>query len=156
MWPECERFPKVEILSTVEYNRRGTGRQAEATGITNGSTRPTEADVQVAFILGIAMYKYAVEWPSGDCKPIIATMRSPAQLVASTGALVFKDKDDLDWFEGASFQVAGVGTVLIMKHENNPLGLTAIYVDLRCDANVTREALIRFLALPPESIAWQC
>jgi len=104
----------------------------------------------------MAMYKQALEWPSGDCKAILATLRGPAQLVASTGALVFKDKDDLDWFEGASFQVEGVGTVLIMKHENNPLGLTAIYVDLGCDADAAREALVGLLGLSPESIAWQC
>ncbi len=102
------------------------------------------------------MYKQALNWPSGDCKAIIATMRSPAQLAASTGALVFRDKDDLDWFEGTSFQVDGLGTVLIMKHENNPLGLTAIYVDLWCDVNAARESLVNFLSLSPESIAWQC
>ena len=118
-------------------------------------SRPA-ADGQIAFIWGMAMYKQALEWPSGDCKAILAILRSPAQLVASKGALVFRDKDDLDWFEGASLQVEGVGTVLIMKHENNPLRLTAIYVDLRCEVNAAREALVEFFDLSPESIAWQC
>jgi hypothetical protein len=102
------------------------------------------------------MYKQAIEWPSGECKPIIATMLSPSQLVASRAAVVFRDKDDLDWYEGASFQLEGLGTVLIMKHDNNPLGLTALYVDRGCDVSAAQETLVKFLGLSPESIAWQC
>ena len=103
------------------------------------------------------MYKHtASAWPSGDCKPIIATLVSPAKLAAASGTLVFRDRDDLDWFEGASFQIEGLGNVLIMKHENNPLGLTALYVDLSCDANAAGKTLAEDFGLSPESIAWQC
>lgn len=103
------------------------------------------------------MYKHtALAWPSGNCKPILATLLSPAKLVAATSMTVFRDRDDLDWFEGASFQIEGFGTVLIMKHENNPLGLTALYVDLSCDANAAGKRLTEYFGLSPESIAWQC
>jgi hypothetical protein len=37
-------------------------------------------------------------WPSGDCKPVIATRRSPAELVAAMETQVFRDREDLDWF----------------------------------------------------------
>lgn len=94
-------------------------------------------------------------WPSGDCKPIIATRLEPAQLAAASDAFVFRHRDDLDWFEGAWFQVEGLGAVLLMKHEGSPLGLTVLYVDLACDTNVARRLLADYFGLSKESIAWR-
>lgn len=93
-------------------------------------------------------------WPSGDCKPIIATRRTPAELVANTGAAIFRGKDDLDWFNGAYVQIEGLGTVLIMKHDNNPSGLTALYVDLSCHANSTGKLLREFFSLSLDAVSW--
>lgn len=97
----------------------------------------------------------ALAWPSGDCKPIIATLRSPVELVSNIGATVFRDRDDLDWFEGAHVQIEGLGNVLIMKHDNNPAGLTALYVDLSCHGDTARRQLASFFGLSPDDIAWQ-
>lgn len=88
-------------------------------------------------------------WPGGDCKPIIATLRTPVELIVDTDATIFRDKDDLDWFEGAYVQIDGLGTVLIMKHDNNPLGLTALYVDVSCHANSKQlRCWCKFLGYP--------
>jgi hypothetical protein len=97
----------------------------------------------------------ALEWPSGSCKPIIATLRTPVELVAETGTTAFRDRDDLDWFEGAYLQIEGLGTVLIMKHDNNPSGLTALYVDLSCHSHSAGKQLIHFFGLSPEDVTWQ-
>jgi len=96
-----------------------------------------------------------IAWPSGDCKPIIATPRTPSELVAHTGATSFKERDDLDWFEGAYVKIEGLGPVLIMKHENNPLELTALYVDLSCHSTSAAKQIIRFFDLSPDDVAWQ-
>lgn len=94
-------------------------------------------------------------WPGGDCKPIIATLRTPVELIVDTDATIFRDKDDLDWFEGAYVQIDGLGTVLIMKHDNNPLGLTALYVDVSCHANSAATLLVQVFGLSPKDVKWQ-
>lgn len=94
-------------------------------------------------------------WPSGDCKPIIATLRTPSELVANTTANTFRDKDDLDWFEGAYLRIDGLGAVLIMKHDNNPAGLTALYVDLSCQSCFAGTQLREFFRLSPDDVTWQ-
>lgn len=94
-------------------------------------------------------------WPSGDCKPIIATVRTPVELIIDTDATIFRDKDDLDWFEGGYVKIDGLGTVLIMKHDDNPLGLTALYVDVSCHANAAATLLVHFFGLSPEDVKWQ-
>ena len=96
----------------------------------------------------------AYAWPSGDCKPIMATLRSPHELVANTDASVFRDKDDLDWFQGACLTVDGLGTVLIMNHDGNPLRLTVFYVDMGFDASSSGAQLKNFFGLSPDDIAW--
>jgi hypothetical protein len=102
------------------------------------------------------MFESKAAWPSGDCKPVIATRLSPAELAGPTSTLVFRDRDDLDWFEGAWFQIEKLGAVLIMKHENNPQGLTGLYVDLSCDAQAAQRTLAKYFGLSGETIAWQC
>lgn len=42
-----------------------------------------------------------------------------------------------------------------MKHENNPLGLIALYVDLSCDAKAAGKMLNEYFFLSPQSVAWQ-
>jgi hypothetical protein len=94
-------------------------------------------------------------WPSGDCKPIIATLRTPVEPIVDTDATIFRDKDDLDWFEGAYVQIDGLGTVLIMKYDNNPSGLTALYVDASCHVNSAATLLVQFFGLSPKDVKWQ-
>lgn len=95
------------------------------------------------------------DWPSGDCKPVLATQRSPEYLVSKFGGSTFRDRDDLDWFDGAHLNIDGLGPVLIMKHDNNPQKLTALYVDIGCDLLFSEAILIQYFHLSGDDIAWR-
>jgi hypothetical protein len=97
------------------------------------------------------------EWPSGECKPVLATHKNPTELVSNLEIeiVTFRDQDDLDWFEGALVPVSDLGLVLIMRHDNNPLKLTALYVDSHCDSLAAEERLIKFFCLREKDIAWR-
>jgi len=84
-----------------------------------------------------------VRWPSGDCRPILATPLSVEELVKRRPARVFRDQDDLDFFTGAIWRDLAAGTVLIMRHDNNPEGLTAFYVDSLCDVGLVQNELVK-------------
>ena len=86
---------------------------------------------------------------------MLATNKSPADLVVSIGVPTFRDRDDLDWFEGAALTIDGFGPVLIMKHDNNPSGLTALYVDFGHDPFEAEERLIDYFSLLPVEVAWR-
>lgn len=96
-----------------------------------------------------------INWPSGDCVPILATQKVPRDLVGGLGLRVFRDRDDLDWFEAAIGEVESIGPILIMRHENNPKGLTAIYVDSFKASPHTEQTIITFLALRDSDVAWR-
>ncbi|MDQ1813291.1 hypothetical protein RBA41_08240 [Massilia sp. CCM 9210] len=96
-----------------------------------------------------------VTWPSGDCKPVLATELAPENLVRELGVVTFRDKDDLDWFEGAYLNIDEIGSILMMRHDNNPKGLTAFYVDYDCDPIFAEMLLIRHFKLLECNIAWR-
>lgn len=99
--------------------------------------------------------QYAREWPSGDCRPVLATGKTVSDLVDGMGITTFREKDDLDWFEGAGLTVDGMGSVLIMKHDNNRDNLTVFYVDCFLEPLLAEERLIRYFDLPGEKVAWR-
>jgi len=99
--------------------------------------------------------KKNLSWPSGDCKAILATEKTPEYLVAKHGIHTFRDRDDLDWFCGAELVVDGIGLVLIMKHDNNPKRLTALYVDKKCESSIVEDVLIRFFDLDENDLIWR-
>ena len=98
--------------------------------------------------------QYAREWPSGDCRPVLATAKTVSDLVDGRGIATFREKDDLDWFEGARLTVDGIGPVLIMKHDNNPENLTVLYVDSFLEPLFAEEQLTRYFDLSGEDVAW--
>lgn len=93
--------------------------------------------------------------PSGDRKAVVATEKTPEELVAKLGIDTLRERDDLDWYCGAQLVLNGLGPVLIMKHENNPRRLTALYVDSECDPNLAEECLIKFFGLSEADVVWR-
>jgi len=96
----------------------------------------------------------SIQWPSGDCTPILATTLSLEELSERRALEIFRDQDDLDWFTGAVFEADGVGSALVMNHDNNPLKISVFYVDSGKDF---RESIDRFrclFKLTNEEINW--
>ncbi|ATQ73247.1 hypothetical protein CR152_01035 [Massilia violaceinigra] len=85
----------------------------------------------------------------------MATELAPKNLVSKFGITVSGGRDDLDWFEGARLNIDELGPVLVIKHGNNPLGLTALYVDADIDATFAESILIRYFNLTEGEVAWR-
>jgi hypothetical protein len=96
-----------------------------------------------------------LDWPSGDCKPVLATPKTPVELVREFGIATFRDRDDLDWFDGAALHIGRLGPILIMRHENNPRKLTAIYVDAGCTPFLAETTLIEYFDLMDDDVVWR-
>ncbi|WP_156894763.1 hypothetical protein [Janthinobacterium sp. 1_2014MBL_MicDiv] len=93
-------------------------------------------------------------WPSGDCKPVLATKKTPMDLARVVEIIRFRDKDDLDWFDGAKLKIDEVGDVLIMRHDNNPLGITVFYVDAGCDSSSVEEKIVQYFNFINDDVVW--
>ncbi len=97
----------------------------------------------------------AIHWPSGESKPLLATSKLPSELVAKLGVEIFQDRDDLDWYEAAIIEVVNLGPVLIIRHKNNPQGLTAVYVDKELASDIAENQLCKLLGLAENEISWR-
>ena len=96
-----------------------------------------------------------VSWPSGDCKAVLATQKTPNDFAMQVGAATFRDRDDLDWFEGVILKINPLGTVLVMKHDNNKRKLTAFYVDSNIESRFAEIAIIEFFDLTKDEVEWR-
>ncbi len=96
-----------------------------------------------------------LKWPSGDCKPVLATRKMPSELANAKGVTTFRSRDDLDWFEGAIFETDTLGTILIMRHDNSPAKLTAFYIDAGMEPTVAEKNLAQFFDLAESEIEWR-
>jgi hypothetical protein len=92
-------------------------------------------------------------WPSGDCRPIMATHKKPIELVPH--ANVIRDRDELDWFEAVIIQVQDIGPVLLIRYDNIPTQLTEIHVDIRLNVVNAQETIASFLKLGEKDIGWR-
>ena len=95
-----------------------------------------------------------IDWPSGDCRPVMATQLLVEDLSKRRYATVFRDQDDLDSFTGAIWRNVPTGPILVMRHDNNPQGLTAFYVDSARDITGAQFGLVEFFGLAESEIAW--
>jgi len=96
-----------------------------------------------------------INWPHGDCFPVMATLLTPMELSRRSGYPVFQDKDDLDWYAGLVIPETAVGPILVMRHENNPKQLAAFYVDVGVDAVFAENEIARVFSLGPAEVAWR-
>lgn len=95
-----------------------------------------------------------IDWPSGDCRPVMATKLPVEELSKRRYSAVFRDQDDLDSFTGAVWCDLPTGPVLVMRHDNNPQKLTAFYVDSARDITSAQAELVDFFCLAGSEIAW--
>jgi hypothetical protein len=95
-----------------------------------------------------------IDWPSGDCRPIMATKLPVEELSKRSYSSVFRDEDDLDSFTGAIWFDLPTGPVLAMRHDNNPQELTAFYVDSGRDITSAQAELADFFCLADSEIKW--
>lgn len=95
-------------------------------------------------------------WPSGDCKAIFATKNStPLTIAEALKISSFRAQDDLDWFCAVLINIQGIGDVLIMKHDGNPEGLTAYYVDSKCEKKFSIEKITTHLKIEKQDLVWE-
>lgn len=94
-------------------------------------------------------------WPSGDCKPIFATSLTVSELSIRNKLDIFRDKDDLDWFTGAQYIDSEIGFVLIMRHDNNPYGLTVFYVDNKSLNEISINSIFSKFKILPKEANWR-
>ena len=95
-----------------------------------------------------------VHWSSGDCRPVMAVSLSVEVLTQRREAKVFRDQDDLDFFTGAVWQECVFGPLLAMRHDGNPLRITALYVDSASPVGSVQASLIEFFGFAEAEIAW--
>lgn len=67
---------------------------------------------------------------------------------------VFRGQDDLDCFSAAIWRDVPPGPVLVMRHDNNPHGLSAFYVDSARSLVSAQTELIDFFGLSASEVAW--
>lgn len=94
-------------------------------------------------------------WPSGDSRPVLATKISLDELCARCEFEKFRDKDDLDCFTGAVVKNDLIEPLLIMRHDGNPFGLTAFYVDFSVDPHEAQTAIVAIFKLQEDEIHWR-
>lgn len=102
----------------------------------------------------VASSNVEVQWPSGDCYPVLATKLTPEELVSRFETTTFRARDDLDWFTGLLLQQTRIGPILVMRHDNNPEKLTAFYVDRNLDIDSARREITQLFLLGDAEIAW--
>ena len=95
-----------------------------------------------------------IDWPSGDCRPVMATRLLVEELSKRRDSAVFRDQDDLDLFTGAIWRDLPIGPVLVMRHDNNPRELTSFYVDSARNITSAQAELVDFFCLADNEIAW--
>lgn len=93
-------------------------------------------------------------WPTGDCSPILATTLSLENLSQRCEIKIFRDQGDLGWFSGAAFESEGLGPVLIMRHDNNPLKIVVFYVDSGKDFLYSIDFIRAQFLLENEDVSW--
>jgi len=103
---------------------------------------------------GVLEMSNQIDWPSGDCRPILATRLLVEELSKRRNLVPFRDQDDLDSFTGAIWRDAPIGPVLVMRHDNNPRGFTAFYVDSARDITSAQAELVNFFCLVDSEVAW--
>ena len=96
-----------------------------------------------------------IAWPSGDSMPVLATKLTLEALGQRCPLLIFRDRDDLDWFTGAVVRSTPSGPVLIMRHDNNPYELTAFYVDSAQSLDVAHSVIVKLFNLSVGEVAWR-
>jgi hypothetical protein len=84
----------------------------------------------------------------------MATQLLVEELSKRRESTVFRDRDDLDFFTGAIWRGVPAGPVLVMRHDNNPGGLTAFYVDSARDVASAQAEIVDFFCLSEGDIAW--
>jgi hypothetical protein len=68
---------------------------------------------------------------------------------------LFRAQDDLDWFTGAVVENALLQPLLMMRHDGNPKGLTAFYVDVGQRATDVQEVISKIFTFQGDEIAWK-
>lgn len=84
----------------------------------------------------------------------MATQLPLEELSKRRHCVVFRDQDDLDSFTGAIWRDAPAGPILAMRHDNNPQGLAAFYVDSARNIASAQADLVCFFGLAEIEIAW--
>jgi hypothetical protein len=88
-----------------------------------------------------------IDWPSGDCRPVLATKLPVEELSKRRYSAVFRDQDDLDSFTGAIWLDLPTGPVLVLRHDNNPKELSAFYVDSAQDIVCSQAEIVNFFRI---------
>jgi len=99
--------------------------------------------------------KFTVNWPSGDCIPILATKITALELARRGNFSTFRAEDDLDWFSGVLVGPTEIGTILVMQHDGNPQKLTVFYVDANADLARAESEVLRVFLLRQTDIFWR-
>lgn len=94
------------------------------------------------------------DWPSGDCRAVLASKLSLDELHRRRPLQLFRAQDDLDWFTGALLEVPSLGPLLLMRHDVSPEGLMAFYVDALCDVSAAQAYVMDLFCLREGEIAW--
>lgn len=95
-----------------------------------------------------------IDWPNGDCYPVMASKVLPEELARRSGSNSFRARDDLDWFVGIVILSSAIGPILVMRHDNNPENLTAFYVDVSVNADWARMIIAETFSLAQSEISW--
>jgi hypothetical protein len=98
--------------------------------------------------------EFVVNWPSGDCLPVLATKISAIDLAEKVNSNIFRAEDDLDWFSGLLIRATEIGAVLVMQHDGNPQKLTVFYADANVDLVRARYEISKVFSLNQEDIFW--
>lgn len=93
-------------------------------------------------------------WPSGDCCAVLASKLTMDELHRRQPLQLFRAQDDLDWFTGALLDAPSLGPLLLMRHDGNPDGLMAFYVDALCDVKAAQAFVMDLFCLRDGEIAW--
>jgi len=98
--------------------------------------------------------EFIVNWPSGDCLPVLATKISAIDLAGRVNLSIFRAEDDLDWFSGLLIRATEIGAILLMQHDGNPQRLTVFYADANVDLVRARSEISKMFSLHQADIFW--
>ena len=98
---------------------------------------------------------YAINWPSGDNKPVLELSFSAEEFSRRTGLDFEPIDDDLGPAVATATELPEVGAVLFLKYKEAPADNIAAYVDYKLSTELAIDCLIKSLQLDAKEVVWR-